>query len=71
MPTEEEIGEIVQGSHPTSGLLSMDAEEIQNHMAAIKLGKGGMVSKLKDVLERRCKVVPATAEITEHVEWIH
>lgn len=71
LPSEEEIGEVIRGTHPTSGELSLDLEEVQNHVARMRAGKGGLVSKLQDVLQRRTRIVPATKDVSEHVEWVY
>ncbi|OCH92106.1 3-hydroxyisobutyryl-coenzyme A hydrolase [Obba rivulosa] len=71
LPTEEEIGQMVSGSHPQSGSTEITLEELLAKFENLKHGKHGVREKILEVVQRRC-----TAEQDKHLnktwlKWIH
>jgi len=70
LPSEEEIGRMVLGSHRTSGDKGLALGELLTRFDRLRSGKPGVKEKVFEVTLRRCRV----AEDPERqgcLEWIH
>lgn len=70
LPSEEEIGRLVRGEHPSSSSTAFSLEELLQKAQEL-WGKQGVEAKIKDVVSRRCEVVPKSGMQEAHVLWIH
>ncbi|EMD38215.1 hypothetical protein CERSUDRAFT_113364 [Gelatoporia subvermispora B] len=71
LPTEEEIGQMVSGSHPQSGSTEITLEELLAKFHSLKRGKLVVNEKIVEVVRRRC-----TTEEDKHLnktwlKWKH
>ncbi|KAI0957747.1 hypothetical protein AcW1_006038 [Taiwanofungus camphoratus] len=67
LPSEEEIGQMVDGSHPSSGSTVLTLEELLGKFDDMKKGKSGVRQKIIEVVERKC-----TTEEDKHLDkkWL-
>lgn len=56
LPSEEEIGLMVQGNHRASGMHSLTLEDLHAQFEGITSRKNGVKEKISEVVQRRCKV---------------
>lgn len=70
LPSEEEIGRLVRGEHPSSASTAFSLEELLQKAQEL-WGKQGAEAKVKDIVSRRCEVVPKSGMQEAHVRWIH
>lgn len=70
LPSEEEIGQMVLGSHQTSGAKGLKLEELQSRFDRVRRGKHGVREKVLEVAARRCRV-SGGPEKQGWLEWIH
>lgn len=56
LPTEEEIGQVVCGSHASGGATSIRLEELVAKFNDLRGGKMGVAEKVLEVARRRCEV---------------
>lgn len=54
LPTEEEIGQMVSGDHPSSGGTVITEEELLTKFVDLKRGKNGVREKVLEVVQRKC-----------------
>ena len=54
LPTEQEIRQMVDGSHPTSGGTVITREELLQQFEALRKGKMGVREKVLEVSQRCC-----------------
>lgn len=71
LPSEEEIEQRVTGSHADSGGVSLNLEELIQQCEMSRPGKHGVREKVLDVVQRRCKDIPATSNTEAHLQWVH
>lgn len=57
LPTEAEVRDIVTGATPSSGGTGLQLEELFNKLEERYAGKEGWLEKVRDVVERKCKIV--------------
>lgn len=57
LPTEREIGEVVRGSLPLAGSMSLQLEDVLEHFAHARKGKLGVREKILEVAQRKCELV--------------
>ncbi|KAG8863149.1 hypothetical protein FRB96_009331 [Tulasnella sp. 330] len=69
LPSEEEIGRLVRGDHPSSSDTSLDLPELLERTRDL-YRKAGVEEKVKDVVARRCEVVAKTEGQQEYLRWI-
>ncbi|KAA1469386.1 ClpP/crotonase [Dentipellis sp. KUC8613] len=70
LPTEEEIGKVVKGEHPTSDGEALTAEEVVAKFESLRRGKHGVSAKVREVLARRC-VAEGKGEEAQYLRWKH
>ncbi|KAG9015278.1 hypothetical protein FRB93_012977 [Tulasnella sp. JGI-2019a] len=70
LPSEEEIGRLVRGEHPSSSDTSLDLPELLERSREL-YGKAGVEAKVKDVVARRCEVVAKTDNQEQYLRWKH
>ncbi|KAG9017923.1 hypothetical protein FRB90_000152 [Tulasnella sp. 427] len=70
LPSEEEIGRLVRGEHPSSSSTAFSLPELLQKTQEL-WGKQGVEVKVNDVVSRRCEVVPKSGMEEAHVRWIH
>jgi 3-hydroxyisobutyryl-CoA hydrolase len=70
LPSEDEIGQMVLGSHPTSGDKGLNLEELLSRFDRLRRGKHGVKEKVLEVALRRCRVHD-DPERQGCLEWIH
>ena len=70
LPSEEVIGELVLGSHPTSGGKSLTQDELLAHLRRLWGDKHGLREKVLEVVSRRCRVLQDPGQ---HgcLQWVH
>ena len=71
LPTEEEIGSAVMGSHANAGDMGATAEEIIALFEGLRPGKQGVREKVQEVLQRRCTLVDNADGNFVWLKWIH
>lgn len=69
--SEEEIGRLIRGEHPSSSSVAFTLEELVEKVKALSGGKQGVEEKVKDVVRRRCQEVPKSGMQEGHLRWIH
>ncbi|KAJ8507483.1 hypothetical protein ONZ45_g10143 [Pleurotus djamor] len=57
LPSEDEIGSMVRGSHKSGGATGIRLDELIARFKAIRKGKLGITEKVTEVAGRRCEVV--------------
>ncbi|KAG8907992.1 hypothetical protein FRB99_001158 [Tulasnella sp. 403] len=70
LPSEEEIGQLVRGEHPSSSSTALTFEELVAKVQKLT-GKKGVEGKVEDVVSRRCERVPKSGMGEAHLRWIH
>ncbi|KAH9950202.1 3-hydroxyisobutyryl-coenzyme A hydrolase [Amylocystis lapponica] len=71
LPTEEDIGRMVAGSHNQSGSTQITLEELLAKFAELKKGKEGVREKILDVVARRCTTEGDKRSPAQYLKWIH
>ena len=71
LPTEDEIGEAVRGSHANASGMGATAEEIVQLFERLRPGKNGVREKVEEVLRRKCTLVDNADGNFVWVKWIH
>ena len=56
LPSEEEIGTVVIGTHASGGRVGIRFEELLERFAKLRPGKLGVKEKILEVVQRRCEV---------------
>ena len=57
LPTEEEIGAVIRGAHPSGGATGMKLDELLSRFEEFRQGKMGVREKVLEVAKRRCQTV--------------
>jgi 3-hydroxyisobutyryl-CoA hydrolase len=71
LPTEEEIGSVVLGSHATGGGLGVRFDELLARFTELRPGKMGVKEKVVEVVQRRCGVTDNRDGNWVWLKWIH
>lgn len=71
LPSEEEIGSVVLGSHPTGGGMGIRLDELVARFAELRPGKMGVKEKVMEVVQRKCKVEDNRDGNRVWLKWIH
>ena len=71
LPTEAQIGELVMGSHSTSGHTSITLEELISKLETLRNGKMGIREKVTEVVNRKCKIVDNKDGNYQWLSWKH
>jgi 3-hydroxyisobutyryl-CoA hydrolase len=69
LPTEEEIMQVVKGTHPSSASTGMDFAQVVEQFKDLYTGKAGVSDKVSEVLTRKCKVVEDPDNF-HHLSWV-
>jgi 3-hydroxyisobutyryl-CoA hydrolase len=70
LPSETEIEMVVVGEHVGSDDMSLNLQELLEKPDRLWRGKHGVREKLREVFQRRCRVVEATKDTESYVQWI-
>jgi 3-hydroxyisobutyryl-CoA hydrolase len=70
LPCEQEIQEVVTGTHKTSSSKGLDANQVMKVFQQLYPNKGGLEERVSEVLDRKCEVVDDPGHF-KHVRWIH
>jgi 3-hydroxyisobutyryl-CoA hydrolase len=71
LPSEEEIGSVVLGSHATGGGLGIRIDELLGRFAELRPGKMGVKEKVIEVVQRKCEVTDNRDGNRVWLKWIH
>lgn len=71
LPSEEEIGSVVMGSHATGGGLGVRIDELLARFAELRPGKMGVKEKVIEVVQRKCEVTDNRDGNRVWLKWIH
>jgi 3-hydroxyisobutyryl-CoA hydrolase len=71
LPSEEEIGSVVMGSHATGGGLGVRIDELLARFAELRPGKMGVKEKVLEVVQRKCEVTDNRDGNRVWLKWIH
>lgn len=71
LPTEEEIGSMVRGSHPSGGHTGIRLDELVSRFKELRAGKMGVAEKVTEVASRKCKVVDNKDGNFVWLKWTH
>ncbi|TFY76588.1 hypothetical protein EWM64_g7424 [Hericium alpestre] len=66
LPTEDEIGAVVRGEHPTSSGEALTTAELLAKFEDLRRGKHGVAEKVREVVARRCE-----ADEAGYLRWKH
>ncbi|KAF8515829.1 3-hydroxyisobutyryl-coenzyme A hydrolase [Hysterangium stoloniferum] len=70
LPSEKEIEMLVVGEHIASDDMSLNMHELLEKPDRLWKGKHGVKEKLREVFQRRCRMVGATKDTESYIEWI-
>lgn len=71
LPSEEEIGSVVTGSHVSGGGVGIQFEELLKRFAELRPGKLGVKEKIYEVVQRRCEVTDNADGNRVWLKWKH
>lgn len=71
LPTEEQIGQMVLGSHKSSGSTVLTFDELVAKFEEMKSGKAGVREKIEEVVRRKCTTVEDTQAGKAWLKWVH
>ncbi|KAF8651425.1 hypothetical protein AX16_004727 [Volvariella volvacea WC 439] len=71
LPTEEEIGQVVRGSHSSGGSMGLQLDELVGKFADLRPGKLGVREKVLEVAKRRCEIVDNADGNFVWLKWKH
>ena len=71
LPTEEDIGRMVLGSHRSSGSTVLTLDELVAKFEEIKGGKAGVRQKIEEVVQRRCTTEEDKQAGKKWLKWVH
>ena len=71
LPSEEEIGSVVLGSHATGGGMGIRIDELVARFAELRPGKMGVKEKVMEVVQRKCEVEDNRDGNRVWLKWIH
>lgn len=71
LPSENEIGAVIRGSHSSGGEMGTRAEDVLARFAELRPGKLGVKEKVLEVIQRRCKVTDNADGNFVWLKWIH
>ncbi|KAF9527023.1 3-hydroxyisobutyryl-CoA hydrolase [Crepidotus variabilis] len=71
LPTENEIGAVVRGQHPSGGDMGLQLNELLTRFAELRPGKMGVKEKVLEVVERRCELVDNADQNRVWLKWKH
>jgi len=71
LPTEEEIGSVITGTHASGGGGSVQFEELLKRFADLRPGKLGVKEKIYEVVQRRCDLTDNADGNWVWLKWKH
>ncbi|KAF8911054.1 3-hydroxyisobutyryl-CoA hydrolase [Gymnopilus junonius] len=71
LPTEEEIGSLVTGSHASGGGLAFTLDELLTRFAEMRPGKMGVKEKVLEVVQRKCELTDNNDGNRVWLKWKH
>lgn len=71
LPSEEEIGSVITGSHGSGGGVGIQFEELLKRFADLRPGKLGVKEKIYEVVQRRCEVIDNADGNRVWLKWKH
>lgn len=71
LPTEEEIGKVVRGSHSSGGTTGIRLDELVTRFRDLRPGKMGVKQKVLEVARRRCGVEDNADGNAVWLKWKH
>ncbi|KAF8798139.1 3-hydroxyisobutyryl-CoA hydrolase [Phlegmacium glaucopus] len=71
LPSEEEIGSVVTGSHGSGGGVGIRFDELLKRFAVLRPGKVGVKEKIYEVVQRRCEVTDNADGNWVWLKWKH
>ncbi|KAH9832925.1 3-hydroxyisobutyryl-coenzyme A hydrolase [Rhodofomes roseus] len=71
LPTEQEIGKLVLGSHKSSGSTVLTLDELIAKLEEQKKGKSGVRAKVTEVVQRKCTTQEDKQSGKKWLKWIH
>ncbi|KAH8099589.1 3-hydroxyisobutyryl-coenzyme A hydrolase [Cristinia sonorae] len=71
LPSEEEIRQMVVGSHGQSGATTVTTDEVVEKFSQLRRGKGGVREKVLEVLGRKCVEVGEGKGDEKWLQWVH
>jgi 3-hydroxyisobutyryl-CoA hydrolase len=71
LPTEDEIGTMVRGSHTSGGGTGISLDELLSKFNVLRQGKMGVKEKVREVVHRKCEVVDNVDGNFVWLKWKH
>lgn len=71
LPSEEEIGSVVRGTHSSGGGLGVRVDELLARFADLRPGKLGVKEKVLEVVQRRCELTDNADGNYVWLKWKH
>ena len=71
LPTEDEIGSLVRGSHTSGGGTGLRLDELLSKFNDLRQGKLGVKEKILEVVSRKCDVVDNGDGNFVWLKWKH
>lgn len=71
LPTEEEIGALVRGSHSSGGTTGIRLDELIAKFNDMRQGKMGVKEKVVEVAHRKCEIVDNADGNFVWLKWKH
>jgi len=71
LPTEDEIGSLVRGSHTSGGGTGLRLDELLSKFNDLRQGKLGVKEKILEVVGRKCDVVDNGDGNFVWLKWKH
>jgi 3-hydroxyisobutyryl-CoA hydrolase len=66
LPTEKDIGDVIRGSHSSSGQMAITRGELLSKFEKLRPGKHGVREKIEEIVGRKCVCVDG-----EWLQWRH
>ena len=71
LPTEDEIGSVVRGSHTSGGGTGLRIDELLSKFNDLRQGKLGVKEKILEVVSRKCDIVDNGDGNFVWLKWKH
>jgi 3-hydroxyisobutyryl-CoA hydrolase len=71
LPSEEEIGSVVRGSHSSGGTTGLQLQELVTKFKDLRGGKMGVEERVVEVAKRKCDVVDNSDGNYVWLKWRH
>lgn len=70
LPTEKEIGQMVMGSHHSSGSTQITLPELVKKFSDLRNDKNGIKQKIYEVVSRKCKETQDETSASKYLSWV-